>query len=400
MRRRSLLSVSGTLLALVILLASACSPLQSSPSGGETLIIGAIAPLTGSSGTMGTGAKMGANLAAKEINAAGGVLGKRLEIVFRDDEGNSNKAVQVAQELLTNQRVKAILGPINTPNALAIAPILNNAQVINLTLSTGTATVDPAKFPFIFRAQYYARQEAETMIRYFVDVKGIKKLAILADSTGYGQGGVNELTTQLKARGLTPLGVESYNPGDTDMTGQVARILNAGAEGILAWGLGHDLAQAAKALDRLGSKVPMIGASGITMVGFRTLGGDAAKNHYGVYVRRFTYAPGSPKDPKAVEFVSKLDRDYGTSWDAQTVVSAPWYEMVYLYAEAVKRAGTDDPQKVKAELEKLSNYPSQGIYTTYSFSPDNHNGFKGDDLTVVYAAREDHGFYERPEDAP
>ncbi len=396
MRHRAPILLVAASLALSLTLA--CG-MPSAPGGG-VMTIGAIAPLTGSSGTMGSGAKMGANLAAKEINSSGGILGRRLEIVFRDDEGNSSKAVQVAQELINNLRVRAILGPINTPNALAIAPILNDAKVINLTLSTGTATVDPVKFPYIFRAQYYAKQEAETMLKYFVDVKGFSKLAILADSTGYGQGGVAELTMQLKARGLTPVAVESYNPGDTDLTGQVARIVNAGAQGILAWGLGHDLAQAAKALTRLGSKVPMIGASGITMVGFRTLGGEAAKDHYGVYVRRFTFVSGGSKDSKAAEFVAKLDQEYGTSWDAQTVVSAPWYEMVYLYAEAVKRAGTDDPAKVKQELERMRDFPSRGIYTTYSFSPDNHNGFNGADLTVVYAAREKHGFYERPQDAP
>jgi branched-chain amino acid transport system substrate-binding protein len=396
---RTRLSLLFAALGLILsLTASACTAPQG-PAGG-VLLIGAIAPLTGPNGTMGSGAKMGANLAAKEINASGGVLGKRLEIVFRDDEGNSNKAVQVAQELISNLRVRAILGPINTPNALAIAPILNDARTINLTLSTGTATVDPTKFPYIFRAQYYAWQEAETMLKYFLDTKGFTRLAILADSTGYGQGGVAELTAQLKTRGLTPVAIESYNPGDTDMTGQVARLINAGAQGILAWGLGHDLAQAAKALNRLGSKIPMIGASGITMVGFRNLGGEAAKDHYGVYVRRFTFVAGQPRDPNASDFVAKLDREYGTAWDAQTVVSAPWYEMVYLYAEAVNRAGTDNPDRVKAELEKLNGFPSRGIYTTYSFSADNHNGFNGADLTVVYAAREDHGFYERPQDAP
>ncbi|MBI4493975.1 MAG: ABC transporter substrate-binding protein [Chloroflexi bacterium] len=364
------------------------------------LLLGGVTALTGPSATFGEGARMGSELAAREINARGGLLGRPIEMVFRDDEANPTKAVQVFQELISNQRVKAILGPINTPNALAVAPAVSEARVVNLQITTGTATVDPAKHPFIFRPQYYARQEAEVMLEYFARVKGYTKLAILADATGYGQGGVAELKPLLQARGLQLLAEEKYNSGDTDMTGQLGRIINSGAQGILAWGLGHELAQAAKGLEKLGSKLTMIGASGITTVGFRQLAGPASQPHLGVYSRRFSFTESAPTPAGAREFVARLDATFGKEWSAQTVVSAPWYEAVYLYAEAVKRAGTDDPEQVKRALEGLDKFPANGIYTTYSFSPTNRNGFQQEDLVVVYAAGEEHGLYRRPPDAP
>lgn len=367
---------------------------------GEKLLIGGVTAFSGPSATFGEGARMGADLAAKEINARGGVLGRPIEMVYRDDEANPTKAVQVVQELISNQRVRAIIGPINTPNALAVAPAVSEARVINLQITTGTATVDPQKHPFIFRPQYYARQEAEVMLDYFGKVKGFSKLAILADSTGYGQGGVNELKPLLQERGMQLTAEEKWNPGDTDMTGQLGRIIGSGAQGILVWGLGHEVAQAAKGLEKLGSRLVMLGASGITTVGFRQLAGPAGKDHLGVYSRRFSFAEGAPAHSGAREFVAKLDAAYGTNWSAQTVVSAPWYEAVYLYAEAVRRAGTDDPEKVKAALEGLDRFPANGIYTTYSFSPTNRNGFQKEDLVVVFAAGEEHGLYRRPADAP
>lgn len=404
-------------LAALALIVSACAPAAPSPSAaptqiaqptgsakpalaGEKLLIGGVTAFSGPSATFGEGAKMGADVAAKEINAKGGLLSREVEMVYRDDEANPTKAVQVFQELISNQRVKAILGPINTPNALAVAPAVTESKVINLQITTGTATVDPTKHPFIFRPQYFARQEAEVMLNYFGKVKGYTRLAILADSTGYGQGGVNELKPLLQARGLQLAAEEKYNPGDTDMTGQLGRIINSGAQSILAWGLGHEVAQAAKGLEKLGSKLSMLGASGITTVGFRQLAGPAGADHLGVYSRRFSFSEGAPAHTPSKAFVAKLDAAYGTQWTAQTVVSAPWYEAVHLYAEAVRRAGTDEPEKVKTALEGLQSFPANGIYTTYSFSPSERNGFQQQDLVVVFAAGEEHGLYRRPADAP
>lgn len=375
---------------------------RSEPGGGsgDRLMLGGVTALTGPQATFGEGARLGASLAVKEINGRGGLLGRQLEIVYRDDEANPTKAVQVVQELISNQGVRAIVGPINTPNALAVAPVVTESNVLNLQITTGTATVDPLKYPTIFRPQYYASQEAELMVQYAAQARGYKKLGILADSTGYGQGGAAELKPRAGSRGLEIVAEEKYNPGDADMTGQVGRMLNSGAEGILAWGLGNDLAQAARALDKLGSRVPMIGASGITTVGFRQLAGEAGRGHLGIYSKRFSRSDSASADARSREFIEKLDAEYGPSWTAQTIVSAPWYEAVYLYAEAVTRAGTDDSAKVRQALEGLKDFPSNGIYTSYSFGSDLRNGFQADDLTLVFAAEEQHGVYLRPNDAP
>lgn len=370
------------------------------PSG-PALKVGAVTALSGPQQTFGEGARIGAGLAAKEINAAGGVLGRPIELVFRDDEANPTKAVQVFEDLATNQKVNAVLGPVNTPNALSVADVATRERLINLQITTGTATVDPQKKPTIFRPQYYAPQEAEVMLEYAIGVLGWKCPAILADSTGYGQGGVAELKPALQRRGVQTCGEDQkYNPGDTDMTGQLGRIVYAKADGILAWGLGNDLAQAAKGLAKLGSTLKMVGASGITTVGFRQLAGPDGKDHLGVYSRRFSFSDAQPADGRAREFIAKADAEFGTSWTAQTVVSAPWYEALYLYAEAVKRAGSDDSAKVQAALEGFREYPANGIYTSYTFGPNERNGFQKQDLALVYAAEEQHGLYRRPANAP
>jgi branched-chain amino acid transport system substrate-binding protein len=360
-----------------------------------------VTALSGPQQTFGEGARMGAGLAAKELNARGGILGRPVELVFRDDEANPTRAVQAFEDLATNQKVRVVLGPVNTPNALAVADIATRETLINLQITTGTATVDPQKKPTIFRAQYYAAQEAQVMLDYALGVFGWTCPAILADSTGYGQGGVTELKAQLARRGVQPCGEDQkYNPGDTDLTGQLGRIANAKADGILAWGLGNDLAQAAKGLAKLGSGLKMIGASGITTVGFRSLAGPDGKDHLGVYSRRFSFADGQPADQRARDFIARLDAEYGASWTAQTVVSAPWYEALYLYAEAAARAGSDDSAKVQAALESLREFPATGIYTTYTFSPTERNGFQARDLVIVFAAEEQHGLYRRPGNAP
>jgi branched-chain amino acid transport system substrate-binding protein len=370
------------------------------PSG-PPLQIGGVTPMSGPQQSFGEGSRMGAGLAAKEINARGGILGRPVEMIFRDDEANPTKAVQAFEDLATNQKVRAIIGPINTPNALAVADVATREKLINLQITTGTATVDPQKKPTIFRPQYYAAQEAQVMLDYALGVLGWKCPAILADSTGYGQGGVAELKAALAKRNVQPCGDDQkYNPGDADMTGQLGRIQAAQADGILAWGLGNDLAQVAKGLSKLGMNLKMVGASGITTVGFRSLAGPDGKDHLGVYSRRFSFSDRQPADPKARDFIGKLDAEFGANWSAQTVVSAPWYEALYLYAEAVRRAGSDDSAKVQAALESLQDYPANGIYTTYTFGPNERNGFQARDLAIVFAADEQHGLYRRPNNAP
>jgi branched-chain amino acid transport system substrate-binding protein len=380
--------------------AAVASPAAAAKPSGPPLQVGGVTALSGPQQTFGEGARMGAGLAAKEINARGGILGRPVELVFRDDEANPTKAVQAFEDLATNQKVRAILGPVNTPNALAVAAVADREKLINLQITTGTATVDPQKHPTIFRPQYYATQEAQVMLDYALGVLGWKCPAILADSTGYGQGGVAELKAQLAQRTVQACGEDQkYNPGDADMTGQLGRIQASKADGILAWGLGNDLAQAAKGLAKLGINLKMVGASGITTVGFRSLAGSDGKDHLGVYSRRFSFSDSQPADPKARDFIGKLDAEFGPNWTAQTVVSAPWYEALNLYAEAVNRAGSDDSAKVQAALEGLQNYPASGIYTTYSFGPNERNGFQAKDLAIVYAADEQHGLYRRPPNA-
>jgi branched-chain amino acid transport system substrate-binding protein len=362
--------------------------------------VGGVTALSGPQQTFGEGARIGAGLAAKEINNRGGLLGRPIELIFRDDEANPTKAVQAMEDLATNQKVSVVLGPVNTPNALAVADVVVREKLINLQITTGTATVDPQKKPTIFRPQYYATQEAQVMLEYALGPLGWKCPAVLADSTGYGQGGVAELKAQLGQRGVQVCGEEQkYNPGDTDLTGQLGRIQASKADGILVWGLGNDLAQAAKGLAKLGMSQKMVGASGITTVGFRSLAGPDGREHLGVYARRFTYTDGQPADPKARDFIGRLDAEFGTSWSAQTVVSAPWYEALNLYAEAVTRAGSDESAKVQAALESLRDFPASGIYTTYSFGPSERNGFQARDLTIVFAADEQRGLYRRPPNA-
>lgn len=396
------MNVVRCILVVLALFALACTP--SAPSDGSSeappLKIGNVTAFSGPQANLGEAARMGAELAAREINAAGGVNGRRIELIFRDDEANPTKAVQVVEELISNQRVNAIFGPVNTPNTLAVVPRINEARIIHMTVSSAPVIADPAQHPYTFRTQYYAPQEAAVMVRYFADIRGYRRLALLTDSSAYGQAGAQELLRELRQRGLSPVATESYNIGDASMTGQLVRILANGAEGILAWGFAPDLSVAAKELARLGSTVPMVGPSGITQPVFPQLSGEAGRPHLGVVPRRFTFTESAPAHPKAVEFIGKLDALYGPTWTAPITVSAPWYEMVYLYAEAVRRAGSDDPDRVRAVLESFRDYPSQDVYARWTFTPQKRDGVPLEEVTVAYVGELHHGLFRRPEDAP
>ena len=220
----------------------------------DEIKVGVTGPYTGGSSSMGVSMRDGVRLATKEINAAGGVGGKKLVLIERDDEAKNERGVQIAQELINNEKVVATLGFINTGVALASQrfyqeakiPVINN--VATGSLITGQFPKDSANY--IFRTSAADNIQAPMIVKEAVDKRGFTKVAILADSTNYGQLGREDLEKALKERGITPVAVEKFNIGDVDMTSQLLKAKAAGSEVILTYAIGPELAQIANGMGK------------------------------------------------------------------------------------------------------------------------------------------------------
>ena len=256
------------------LLALAATTMLTAPAfAADAIKIGLSGPFTGGSASMGVSMRDGVRLAVEEINKAGGVLGRPLQLIERDDEAKNDVGVQVAQELINKEQVVATMGFINTGVALASQRFYQEAEipVIN-NVATGTAITQQFKSDnYIFRMSAADVIQSNMIADEAVKKRGFKRPAILADSTNYGQLGQADLEKALGAMGIKPVTEEKFNIGDTDMTSQLLRAKAANADVILTYAIGPELAQIANGMAKLGWKLPLIGSWTLSMSTFAIL---------------------------------------------------------------------------------------------------------------------------------
>ena len=369
MNRRTVL---GSTLALSALLAT-------SALAQEPIKIGISGPFTGGSSSMGVSMRDGVKLAIADINKAGGVLGRQLLAVERDDEARNEVGVQIAQELINKERVVATLGFINTGVALASQRFYQEAEIPVLNnVATGTVIAQQFAAPkektnYVFRTSANDIIQSGMIVEEAIGRRGFKKPAILADSTNYGQLGREDLERALAAKGVKAVATEKFNIKDTDMTAQLLRAKEAGADVILTYGIGPELAQIANGQAKLGWKVPLIGSWTLSMSSFIDTAGENGNG--AVMPQTFVQLPNTPIR-KA--FIAAYQAAYKTERMPSPVSAAQGYDSVLLLAAAIKQAGSTDGRKIREALEDLKE-KVDGVVTVYDrpFTATDHEAISG-----------------------
>ena len=345
----------------------------------DPIKIGVSGPYTGGSAPMGVSMRDGVKLAVAEINAKGGVLGRQIQVVERDDEAKNERGVQVAQELINKEGVVATVGFINTGVALASQTFYEDAKIPVIdNVATGSKVTQ--QFPdkpdnYVFRNAANDTIQSAMIVEEAITKHKFTKVAILADSTNYGQLGRADLEAQLAKKGITAVAVEKYNIKDVDMTSQLLRAKQAGAQCVLTYGIGPELAQIANGMEKLGWKVPMIGSWTLSMANFID---NAGKNGDGAKMpQTFIQDPSTPKRKAFIDaYVKAYNPPSGRI--PSPVSAAQGYDSIYLLAAAIKQAGSTDGPKVRAAMENLKD-KVDGVVTTYDhpFTHDDHEAIKG-----------------------
>ncbi len=340
----------------------------------DPIKIGVAGPFTGGSSSMGVSMRDGVRLATDEINKAGGVLGRQLLLVERDDEAKNERGVQIAQELINKEKVTATVGYINTGVALASQRFFQEAKipVMNNVATGSIITKQFEKEPdnYIFRNSAHDSIQAPMIVEEAISRRGFKKVAILADSTNYGQLGREDLEKALTAKGVKAVAIEKFNIKDVDMTAQLLKAKEAGAEAVLTYAIGPELAQIANGMTKLGWKVPLVGSWTLSMANFidnAGPGGEGAR-----MPQTFIQEPTTPKRQSFIISYLKTFNPKNARMDSP-VSAAQGYDSVYLLAAAIKQANSTDGPKIKAALEDLKT-PVEGVVTTYNkpFSKTDH----------------------------
>jgi branched-chain amino acid transport system substrate-binding protein len=360
--------------------AVALSVLSVSAIAADPIKIGLSGPFTGGSSPMGVSMRDGVKLAAAEINAKGGVLGRQIQLIERDDEAKNERGVQVTQELISKEKVVAALGYINTGVALASQRFYQEAKIpVMNNVATGSIVTKQFLPPehadnYVFRNAAHDTIQSAMIVSEAVDKRKMTKVAILADSTNYGQLGKDDLIKALTAKNVTPVAVEKFNIKDVDMTPQLLKAKAAGAEAVLTYAIGPELAQIANGMEKLGWKVPMIGSWTLSMANFID---NAGKNGDGAIMPQTFIQEGNT--PKRKAFIDAYTKAYSPPGGRipSPVSAAQGYDSMYILAAAIKQAGVTDGPKVREALENL-NEKIDGVVATYDkpYTHDDHEAIK------------------------
>ena len=340
----------------------------------EPIRIAVTGPYSGPSSPMGQSMLAGVRLAISEMNLGGGLLGRQLVLIEKDDKGDPATGKQVVDEAIRQDKVVAGLGFVNTGVALASLKTFQDARlpvIVNVaTGSTVARQFSPPAVPdsYVFRNSANDDIQAAMIVREAVKRGRYTKLAIFHDSTPYGEQGRDQLTRELAELELKPTLVESFNPGVKDLTASLQRAREAGVEVILTYAIGPELAIIANGRARMGWKVPMIGSWPLSLPNFIEAAG---KNAEGARMPQ-TFVE-APNNYRRTAFISAYHHADGSKRIPSAVSAAQGYDSALLLIAAIIQAGSTEGPKIRAALENLQK-PVYGVITTYSppFTKDDH----------------------------
>ena len=344
--------------------------------------IGSILSVTGPAAFLGEDMKAGMELAVDEINAKGGVLGRKIDWVFYDAESQTQKGLTATRRLLDQDKVDMIVGGGNMSGmAIAMLGLTEKADMPFMSTEGAMDIVTPvAERQWTFKSTADDEQVMERLADYFAK-KGIKKVAFLGDSSGFGQSAAGQLKKVAPRRGLDVM-YETFNPSDTDMTPQLGKIKDANVQAIVCWTVTPAGVVFLKNAQQLGlDKLTLIHSYGFVDQRYMKLAGDAAKNLLLVSVKFPVGADLPDSDPQKAK-IAALTQAFEAKFKRKpNQFAAQTYDAIYLAKSAVEKAGGTDRAKVRDAFAGIQGW--QGVGGVFNFARDKHSGLSKDDLVLV-----------------
>ncbi|MGB7780399.1 MAG: ABC transporter substrate-binding protein, partial [Pseudolabrys sp.] len=345
----------------------------------EPVRIGWLAALTGASSAPAIGFDRGVRYAAETINATGGVKGRKIEVITRDTQGDPTKAVNATQEMISQLKVHAVWGPTNSGESLAITPIMARAKMPNIHPCVIDSLIDPEKFPNAFRTSPSNTQWNDAVRTYCIKVLKVKKVAVIADTTGYGVAAAKYSTEALKKDGADVVYVANIDATQPDMTPDMLRAKNAGAEAIVVWSTSTGMdARMFNTRATMGWDVAFVGHPSMSSGEIKSLLEKPAnwEKVYAVGYRSCSYDANGKLPPRNEEFVAQLKGKVELS-DTLLWWVAGGVDAISLIAKAVEN-GSTSPDDIIKYWNSVKKFP--GYFGDYTWSPTEHNGYPGDDV--------------------
>nr|WP_174309511.1 ABC transporter substrate-binding protein [Afipia clevelandensis] len=347
----------------------------------EPIKIGLVTALSGQSARAGEALTRGATIAIDEINAKGGVLGRQLELVRRDDESNPAKGLIAARELIQREKVSAVLGGLDTPVALAIVPFVNNSKMpFVVPWAAGTnITQNGAADNYVFRVSAKDSEVDKAIVQFARKTYGTKKPGLILVNNPWGESNEHGLKDAMKEAGIEPAGIEKFEGNDVDVVPQLSRLKQAGADTLFLVGNVGPASQVVKSLDRMGWAPPIVSHWGPAGGRFTELAGPNAKNV--IFVQTYSFFGDlSPVGKKVMAALQAKYPDIKGPADVTPAVGvANAYDSVLVIARAIEKAKSADPAAIRNGLYEVDQV--NGLIKTYDkpFTKTRHDALSEKD---------------------
>jgi branched-chain amino acid transport system substrate-binding protein len=353
----------------------------------QTVRIGWLSSLTGPLSSPALAQNQGVQLAVDEINAAGGILGRPVELLTRDTASDPTKAVNFAQQLAFSDKVHFIIGPVNSGEALATTPILARAGVPNLVIGAVDQLTDPSKYPRAFRVINTNMQWISAANRYAIDSLKRTRVAVVGDTTGYGTSSAKAAQELLEKAGVKPVYSVLIDPNKTDLGDEMAKARAAGADVVMPWSAATGmLSRLLNARGDMGWDVPVVGHGALMASQIRALLNKPEywEKTYAAGPVSTTYDDSGKLPARTQELVDKMrPRLGGKEIDVLFWWIAMGYDTVKIIEHAVMKAGSTEPAALQKALEETSRF--EGVYATYAWGPTERNGFPDSSMALNIA---------------
>lgn len=365
---------TGRIIFAALFLLLTCGPALAAP----TIKVGGLFAVTGPASFLGEPERNSAQMVIDQINRAGGLRGRQLQLIAYDTQGDATKAVQAATRLIKEDRVVAIIGPSTTGDTMAVIPLVERAGIPLISCAAGSKITEPVK-KWVFKT---AQNDGLAAARIFDHLRRqkISSIALLTVSDSFGASGREQLKAQASSYGIRIVSDDTYGPKDTDTTAQLTKIRGSQAQAVVCWGTNPGPAVVARNARQLGLKIPLYMSHGVSSKKFIELAGNASEGVIlpsGRVIIADLLPQNDPQKKPLLDFVRNYQKRFraegdhfgGHAWDA-----------VMLLKGAIERGG-DSSAAIRNQLENTRNFA--GIGGVFNYSPSDHAGLTKDAFVLV-----------------
>ncbi len=335
----------------------------------DTIKVGAILAVTGPASFLGSPEAKTLEMMVADINAKGGIGGKKVVLIIKDSGASSEKAISFAKQLIEEEKVLAIIGPSTSGETMAIKALAEESKTPLLSCAAAEVIVNPVA-SYVFKTP---QKDSQAVIRIFQQMKkmGISKIGVLSSNTGFGKAGKDQIEKLAAEHGIQIVVSEVYDSKATDLTAEVTKIKAANVQAIVNWSIEPAQAIVIKNARQLGLTIPIFQSHGFGNIGYVKAAGVAAE---GVIfpAGRLLIADQLPASNPQKKVLVSYKNDYEARYKEDvSTFGGHAYDAMLLLSDAVKKGGTDRA-KVRAELEGLKGVV--GTAGIFNMSPTDHNG--------------------------